>query len=191
MLVSGFGPFEAFDENPSGQVAEALAAAPPPGVRVRAAVLPVSFERAPKGWDELLLGQDAPALLLGLGVARRAGFRLERRGGPRLKAVPRPDVDGRSAGDFSHAGPVLETSLDLARLLDGLRRRGVADARISRTAGGYVCERIYHHVLVRARERGVPGLFVHVPPVRFAPLARQIQVVSWVLEELRPVLVGP
>ncbi len=190
VLVSGFGPFEVFEENPSGQVAEALAARPPPGWRVRAAVLPVSFARAPRLWDALLSTNPGPALLLGLGVARRAGFRLERRAGPRLARVPRPDVDGRSAREFSAEGPELETSLDVERLLAGLRRRGVEDARISRSAGGYVCKYIYHHVLARARERDVPGLFVHVPPVRFAPLARQVQVVTWVLEELRPVLAG-
>jgi len=186
VLVSGFGPFEAFDRNPSGEVAEALAERPPPGLRVRARVLPVSFARAPRAWDELLAAGERPALFLGLGVARKAGFRLERCGGPRLKLVPRPDVDGRCAEEYSSDGPKLETGLDLALVLASLRARGVADARVSRSAGGYVCERIYHHLLVRAAERGVPALFVHVPPLRFAPLARQVEVVGWVLEELRP-----
>ena len=187
VLVSGFGPFEAVEINPSGEVARALAANPPPGMRVRSAVLPVSFARAPEVWDELLAEQlgegQRPALYLGLGVAKRAGFRLERWAKPQLKRVPRVDVDGRAAREFTGDGPRLESGVDLVPVLAALHRRGVGDARISRTAGGYVCERIYHHLLVRARERGVAGLFVHVPPLRFAGLERQVQVVEWVLEE--------
>ena len=187
VLVSGFGPFEAVATNPSGEIALALAANPPAGTSVRAAVLPVSFARAPEAWDAAfaeLLGQgERPELVLSLGVAKRPGFRLERFAGPGLKLVPRVDVDGRSAQEFTRAGPRLESGLDLARLLEALRRRGVPDARVSRTAGGYVCERIYHHVLTRAREHGVVGLFVHVPPLRFTALERQVQVVGWVLEE--------
>jgi len=187
VFVSGFGPFETVGLNPSGEIALALAASPPAGTGVRAVVLPVSFARAPETWDAAfaeLAGQGRrPDLVVALGVAKRPGFRLERFASPELKLVPRADVDGRSAREFTRAGPRLETGLDLARLLEGLRRRGVADARVSRTAGGYVCERIYHHVLARAGEHGLPGLFVHVPPLRYTALERQVEVVGWVVEE--------
>mgnify|MGYP001176955962 CR=1 FL=1 len=184
-LVSGFGPFEAFGVNPSAEVAQALAARPPEGLRVRSRILPVSFARAPLVWDELLEGGERPELLLGLGVAsRRRGFSLERWAKPQLRLVLRRDVDGRSAREFSADGPRLQTSVDLARLLAALRRRGASEARISCTAGGFVCEHIYHHLLTRAGERGLPGLFVHVPRLCFARLERQVQVVGWVLEEL-------
>lgn len=187
VLVSGFGPFETHEINPSGEVARALAASPPPGTRVSSAVLPVSFARAPEAWDELFAGVhvkgEHPALYLGLGVAKRAGFRLERFARPELKLVPRVDVDGRTAREFTRPGPRLESGVDLVRLLAAMRRHGVEDARISRTAGGYVCERIYHHLLTRAGEHGVAGLFLHVPPLRFAPIERQIQVAGWVLAE--------
>src|SRR5688572_7376953 len=154
VLVSGFGPFEEVGTNPSGEIARALEARPPRGWRVRAVVLPVSFTRAPETWDARLaelIGQgERPALCLSLGVSKESGFRLERFGGPELKLVPRPDVDGRTAAEFTRAGPRLESGLDLERLLEALRGRGLADVRLSLTAGGYVCERIYHHVLARA-----------------------------------------
>jgi len=184
VLVSGFGPFEAVDRNPSGEVALALERDPPRGLAVRAAVLPVSFARAPKEWDRAFAGQPEPALLLGLGVAKRPGFGLERWGGPGLKCVPRPDVDGHSASAYSRPGARLETTLDLVQLRTRLRARGVPEARVSRSAGGYVCERIYHHLLRRAKGLGTHGLFVHVPPLRFAPIRRQVQVLRWVLDEL-------
>jgi pyroglutamyl-peptidase len=185
VLVSGFGSFETFASNPSAEVVRALAAAPPPGMRVRSAVLPVSFARAPAVWDALLDDGEAPTIVLGLGVASMGTtFRLERCAGPRLKLVPRPDVDGRSAHEFSREGPVRATEIELAPVLAALERRGVREIGISESAGGYVCEHLYHHVLERARERGIPALFVHVPPEQHASLPRQIEVVRWVLAEL-------
>jgi len=186
VLISGFGAFEVHDENPSGRVARALEAAPPPGLRVLASELPVSFERAPGAWDALeeRARGETPALLLGLGVHPGHGFRLESRAGPGLRLVPRVDVDGRSAREFSRAGPRLSTELDLGRLLLALQARGVADVRLSRSAGGYVCEWIYHHLLTRGRERGLPALFVHVPTIRRVPLERQVEVVGRIVAEL-------
>jgi pyrrolidone-carboxylate peptidase len=189
VFISGFGAFEAVARNPSGEIARALAVAPPRGIRVLARVLPVSFARAPVEWDRAL-GRRRPALCLALGVAKRPGFRLERYGRPTLKRVPRPDMDGRLPAEFSRPGPALETPVDLGALRAALRRRGVERVRVSRRSGGYVCERICHHVLKRARELGVPALFIHVPPERFTPLAQQVQVVRWVLEELRASLNG-
>jgi pyroglutamyl-peptidase len=186
VLVSGFGPFEKVSLNPSGEIARALEAEPPAGLRVASRVLPASFERGPAGWDEFLQSNPVPALCLALGVAKRPGFRLERYAGPQLKVGPRRDVDGRLGADFSRRGPRLETGVALSPLLAALRARGLEHVRISNTAGGYVCERVYHHLLLRAAERRVPGLFIHVPPLRFTRLRRQIQVVRWALEHLFP-----
>lgn len=183
VLVSGFGPFEAFDRNPSSQLLAALAADPPRGVRIRSVVLPVSFARAPRAWDARFAGRERPALCVGLGVAsRRRVLALERFAGPRLKRVARPDVDGRSAREFSRAGPRLESALDLRQLLCRVRARG-ARLRLSHTAGGYVCEHLYHHLLRRSQARGIPGLFVHVLPEARLALPRQLEVVRWLIEE--------
>lgn len=184
VLVSGFGPFERVERNPSGEIARALAADPPPGMRVVARVLPASFARGPRGWDALLACSGRPALCLALGVAKRPGFRLERWASPRLKLVARVDVDGRTAHAYSRGGARLATGLPLAAIRAALRRRGVERVRVSHSAGGYVCERVYHHLLRRAGERDLPALFVHVPPLRFTPLARQVRVVRWILAEL-------
>ena len=184
VLVSGFGPFEAFERNPSSQLARALLAQPPRGVRIRSVVLPVSFARASQAWDEHFAGRGTPALCVGLGVAsRRRVIALERFAGPRLRRIVRPDVDGRSARAFSRAGPRLESALDLPRLLARVRARGAARLRVSKSAGGYVCEHLYHHLLERAQTRGIPGLFVHVLPAARLPLERQLEVLRWLIEE--------
>lgn len=170
-LVTGFGPFEAVRENPSGALARRLAAEPPAGWRIAAEELPVSFERAPAALDRLLAGLAAPPeLLLGLGVHREEGYRLERRARGRPPAVTRPDVDGRSNFEVPAGEGTLASPLPLEALVETLAAEGL---RVSEDAGGYVCERVYHRLLVHAGERGVPALFVHVPPLERAALAEQ------------------
>jgi pyrrolidone-carboxylate peptidase len=186
-LVTGFGPFESYGVNPSAEVALALARRPPTGLTVVAGVLPASFERAPRAWDELYDGlKGRPELVLALGVLRAGdrGFRIEAAAGPELVLVPRPDVDGRMPAEFSRPGPTLTSAVDVDALQRRLVERGVHEARCSRSAGGYVCERLYHHVLARSREHGVRALFVHVPPLSATPLERQVEVVGLALEAL-------
>lgn len=185
VLVSGFGAFERVARNPSASIARALVRRPPAGWRVSAVELPVSFARAPRVWDSHRRRLRArPALFLALGVSKEASFRLERYGRPSLKLVARPDVDGALPRTFSRPGPAEQCSLDLRRLCRALQGALGARVRVSHTAGGYVCERISHHVLRRARTEGVPGLFLHVPPERFVPVATQVRFVRRLLAEL-------
>jgi pyrrolidone-carboxylate peptidase len=188
VLVTGFGSFERFGRNPSGLVAERLAAEPPPGWRVRSAVLPVSFRRAPEALDVLLdeLGADVPDLLLGLGVHKQPGYRLELRARSELTRRSRPDVDGVVAADAGTGpGPDLGTGLggeaeDFAR--------GAPDWRVSRDAGGYVCERTYRRLLEHGERLARPAVFVHVPPEAATPVEGQCADLERFLEHLDRVL---
>jgi pyroglutamyl-peptidase len=179
VLVTGFGAFEEVRANPSGAIAAALRDAPPPGVRVVGGELPVSFVRSAQVLDELLEAcPRRPDVLLALGVHGGGdGFALERRARPGLDAE-RVDNDGRAgdALDLSGHGEVA-TGLDLERLAAVLRAAGAPRVRLSEDAGRYVCERVYHHLLVRAAELGAAGLFLHVPPVDAVPLATQVAAV--------------
>jgi len=189
VLLSGFGAFERVQSNPSGALVRALVVRPPVGWRVAGVELPVSFARAPRAWDRRRAGlRRAPQLLLALGVSKERSFRLERFGRPRLRRVPRPDVDGESAALHSRPGPALESPLELAPLARALRAHGLGPLRVSRSCGGYVCERIYHHVLVRGREQRIPALFLHVPPLAHVPLRQQLAFVRALLAELAPLL---
>ena len=176
VLVTGFGPFPGVEHNPSGELALALAADPPPGAAVRADVLPVTFDGVGAAYDELLAG-SAPDVLLSLGVHRGPEFRLERRARGRLE-TSRPDAAGRVGGVLELSDePELACGYDLEELARVLIAAGAASVRLSSDAGQYVCERTYHHVLTRARERGLPALFLHVPPLEFASVEEQLAVV--------------
>lgn len=182
ILISGFEPFLDVVENPSGLVVEALLAAPPAGLRLAGGVLPVSIERVPAAYDALLAGApEAPRALVALGVQRKGWFRLERRASAELSSKKR-DNDGLLARGVTLAGAAsLESGFDLTQLAAAMDAAGAADVRISEDAGGYVCERTYHYLLTRAAERGIPGVFLHVPPQDAVPLAEQTAVVAALL----------
>jgi pyrrolidone-carboxylate peptidase len=84
----------------------------------------------------------------------------------------------------AHERGVLATGFDLEACAEILRAAGAAEIALSRFAGGYVCERIYYHALFRARELGLPALFVHVPPATAVPVERQVQVLAPLVQAL-------
>jgi pyroglutamyl-peptidase len=182
VLLSGFGPFHGVSENPSGLIARALAAEP----WVHSVVLPVSFRGAPPAFDAALaaLAPVLPLALVGLGVHPDPGFRLERRACHPLRST-RPDVEGICAAELAIGGSGERcTDLDLDALAGALRRAG-ARVRISSDAGGYVCERLYLHALETGERLGVPGVFLHVPPLAEEPLEAQVEVVRALLSAIR------
>lgn len=183
LLVTGFGPFLGVERNPSGLLAESLDADPPPGLRVHGRVLPVSFAGVPGAWDAALAEMEGDAeLLLAMGVHRGPSFRLERRARARVGGG-RPDNDGDSA-PLELEGGEYATGLDLDALARALSLAGAREVAISDDAGAYVCERTYHHVLRRADELGVPGLFLHVPPLDAVDFDEQLAVVRGFLPQL-------
>jgi len=186
VLVTGFGPFPGRAVNPSREIARLLEAEPPPGVRVRAAELPVSFLGAPRAVRELLAQPAGPVpdLLLGLGVHEGPFFRLERRARGRYDGA-RLDNDGHTASELRPVvGEDLECALELAPLAEALREAGARDVRLSDDAGGYVCEITYHALLSGAAEHGKRALFLHVPPADVLPARAQARLVRALLAEL-------
>jgi pyroglutamyl-peptidase len=164
--LTGFGPFLDVTENPSQRLVERLASEPPPGVRLAARVLPVDFRSVrialESHWRSL---GRRPQALIATGVHRGDTLRVERLA-RRDASSQATDVSGlRGArvplpGDWPER---LETELDLGEALEALGSSGEVRVEASDDAGGYLCERAYYLTLARARELGVPGLFVHIP----------------------------
>ena len=183
ILLTGFGTFEGVDENPSGALAMRFDGQGP----VRGVVLPVEFRASAETLDEALASGPEPSLILCLGVHPGPGYRLERRADATL-GLDRPDNAGECGDAVSGqmGGPEgdLVTGLDLESLLETLSRGGEEDVCISDDAGGYVCERIYRHALVRAGERGAEALFFHVPPLAEVPIEAQVEVLHSLLAAL-------
>lgn len=173
IYLTGFGAFEEVTENPSGALAERLAGSRVGGLELRTRVLPVSFARAPATIREDLAQRSrSPALLVGLGVMREEGFRLELRARRSLAARDRRDVDGCTPETSNAPGASGELTSGMGESL----APWLADRpgwRASQDAGAYVCERVYRQLLEEGQRRGVPAVFVHVPPLASLGLAHQ------------------
>ena len=194
LLVTGFGPYEDVEENPSGRLVERLDLDPPAGVEIAARILPVSFRGSVAELDDALTALEprTPAAILSLGVRKKGQhFRLERRAASTL-VEGRPDILGVDAAELGLVpGPELTTTLDMAPLSDALRAGGADEVEVSDDAGGYVCERVYRHALERGAELGVPAVFLHVPALRHVSLAKQLRPVRMLVSALARQVAAP
>jgi pyroglutamyl-peptidase len=158
ILVTGFGPFGAVVDNPSGRLARAVDGATVAGQSVVGRTLPVSWYRGPAetiAWARQL----RPTLVLGFGVATsRNGVDVESIGCPGGDGET-PDADG-VIRDVEEGAP-RAASIDVRRLAIAL------DARISLDAGRYLCNGWLYQVLGALPD--TPVGFVHVPPQGLDP----------------------
>ena len=155
LLVTGFGPFTGFPENPAGKLAAAVDGAVSGGWRVVGVVMPVSYRRAPAQTLASILAHKADAVL-GLGVAASGG-RWERFG---KRVVEGPvDIDGQTLTLLS--GPArVPATLDAAGLAAALGLPPSDDA------GDYLCNAWLYAIASRA---AVPAAFLHVGPEGIEP----------------------
>lgn len=172
VLVTGFGPFAEVTRNPSGAIAEALAAEP----GVVCEVLPVAYAGA-AARIERLLDEVRPSAWLLFGVHRGPGFLLERVA-LNLDDEASPDIDGsvRRGVPIQPGAPVAYWStLPLPQLAATLERLGLA-WRWSSHAGGFLCNHSFYVARHLGAQRGrpIPCGLIHVPPLQDLPLATQV-----------------
>jgi pyroglutamyl-peptidase len=172
LLITGFGPFPRVPRNPSGMIAERVAASRRlalAGVRATALVLPTAYT-AIDAQLRTAVARERPDAVLMIGVAaRRREICVERQA---LNRVSRlfPDASGTvgRALAFSPRSPlVLGTAAPRSAILAALRARGVP-ARHSRDAGRYLCNASYLALLEDAGRTGPLVVFLHVPLPRGA-----------------------
>jgi pyroglutamyl-peptidase len=169
VLLTGFGPFPGFTENPSAWLAETLAErATSLGLdcELHAAVLPTEWQAvaafAPRLYETL-----QPRVMIHFGLSERArSLRIERSAYNR--ALPCADALGKLPASpviLAERPDRLDTPLPAAALTAGLRARGHT-AETSRSAGRYLCNFLYYLSLEwAARQESPPlALFMHVPP---------------------------
>jgi pyroglutamyl-peptidase len=199
VLVTGFEAFGGHAHNPTERLVAELERDRLPGVRVRGAVLPVSYSRA---LQVLLAEVDRlrPAAVVCCGLDARAGAIAIERVGLNVKdrgdAGGRPDNDGATPRDepVVPGGPDgLFTTLPNRAILDALGSCGIP-AALSGSAGTFVCNAVLYGLLHHLRPgpgggRQVVAGFLHfprtpelevaepaVPPTEFDVLRRGLEV---------------
>lgn len=162
LLLTGFGPFGSVVDNPTERIVRRLSGASFSSVHVEGLALPTSFARAKALVSSRLARGDVDALLM-LGVAEIAEeFRVETVG-RNLDDARLPDVDGaQPRGAIVHGAPdLLPVTLDAERLLGAIS--AIAPARLSDSAGAYVCNHLLYTSLHALHGSHVRAGFVHVP----------------------------
>jgi pyroglutamyl-peptidase len=165
ILVTGFGPFPGVANNPSGQLAQALARSrrAKRTARVSALVIPTTYTDTAKLPQRI--AREKPDAVLMFGLAGRARvLRVETRGRNQA-STKHLDATGKKAHRVLVPGApkLLKTTAPAARLVKAARSTG-AHARLSIDAGGYVCNAAIFHILNGMRgEKAPPVAFVHIP----------------------------
>lgn len=164
-LVTGFEPYGGRKHNPSARIAQALDGGRIGGVVVKGVVLPVAIDRLDRALARVLRVRPVAIICLGLApgeavirlerfAANFADFEIPDNQGRRVRARPLDPTEG--AGQWSR--------LPLAAIRRRLLAAGIP-ARLSMTAGTYLCNAAMYRVLTMTADMAPPppAGFIHLP----------------------------
>ena len=182
ILITGFEPFDGASVNPSWEAVKLVPNAIC-GHEVHRLQLPVVYG----GAAELLLEEVRrlrPEIVLCCGVAGgREGVT------PELVAINyRQARIADNAGQLYSGAPIDPegetahmTRLPVNDMVEAIRAREIP-AYLSLSAGAYVCNDLYYHLLAAEKALGCRGLFVHVPTFDHVNAARAAAALTACLE---------
>ncbi len=166
LLLTGFEPFGGEKINPSWEVVQQVSAEGVEGVEIVTKLLPTVFGRS---IDEVIrtIDEEKPDLVISLGQAGgRSEITIERVA-INISDAGSPDNDNNQPVDMpiADSGPAAYFStLPIKAVVEELRRAGIP-ARVSNTAGTFVCNHVMYGVLHYIAERKLPirAGFIHIP----------------------------
>jgi pyroglutamyl-peptidase len=176
VVLAGFGPFPGAPSNPSSALAQALARRRRPaldGLVRTAHVFPTSYASVDRDLPKLFAEKPDIVLIFGL-AGRRRQICIETRARNVVSTVF-PDASGHrlSLGIIEPGGPgARRGQAPFAWLLGAMRGSSLA-ARLSRDAGGYLCNYAYWRALERAHNGRPLVQFVHIPALARSALPRR------------------
>jgi pyroglutamyl-peptidase len=165
LLLTGFEPFADDSINPSAELVAAVAA-PPPGITLATAILPVAHARLDAALDAAI-AMAAPDIVLALGLAgSRAEMSVERVA-INLDDARIPYNDGAQPLDqpIVAGGPAAYFATVPVKAMVAAMRAAGAPAHVSHSAGTFGCNHVFYRASHLAATR-LPGLragFIHVP----------------------------
>ena len=177
ILLTGFEPFGKYKENSSWAVAEKVTACGVIGVEIFKKRLPVSFAGVGAALRNAV-EECRPNVVVMLGQAAGIDYiKLERIAINMMDAAV-ADNDGFLPDEepiCADGAAALFTDVDIKGLRRALEEQGVL-AKVSNSAGLYVCNRLYYEALLLCKERpGISALFVHLPFYDGQPSAKEGQ----------------
>jgi pyroglutamyl-peptidase len=166
VLLTGFAPFGGEPINPSERAVRVLAAEPPPGLRLVAEVLPVSYATAAPAL-RAAVARCAPDVVLATGLASgRAEIAVERIA-INIDDAPLADNDGvwRTDTPVVAGGPAAYfATVPIKAIAAAVRAAGVP-AAVSQSAGTFLCNHVFYLAchLAATERAGLRVGFLHLP----------------------------
>lgn len=164
VLLTGFEPFGGASFNPSGAVVQAIAERGVDGIEIVVAILPVEFKRSAEMLVELI-SNHKPDVVISLGQAEGRDFI-----GPEQVAINL--ADGRIADNAGvkivnqsinpSAADGYFSTLPIRAIVDAISSLGIA-AKISYSAGTFICNEIFFATQSFLQESEVISGFIHLP----------------------------
>jgi len=177
LLLTGFEPFGGESVNPSWEIARSLDGEQVGGYLVVARQLPVIWNQALEVMEGLI-DELSPDVIVAMGQSGGRAEICPERVAINVSDSPSADNAGVVMTDepIGNGGPVAYWStLSIKAMVAAMREAGVP-ARVSNTAGTYLCNHVMYgtlHLLTR-RGLGIPSGFIHVPglPEQMAPRSK-------------------
>ena len=165
VLLTGFEPFAADPTNPSGDAVRLVAGGWDGAARLVTDVLPVTFAGAAVRLEELI-ERHCPDIVISTGLASGRDAVTPERVAINLQDARIPDNDGAQPVDLPcvPGGPAaLFSSLPVKAIARDVSAGGIP-ARVSLSAGSYVCNHVFYVAAHGAASRpGTRAGFIHVP----------------------------
>jgi pyroglutamyl-peptidase len=173
IVIAGFGPFPGAPYNPSALLVKALARRRRPalaGITRIPHVFVTAYAAVDRDLPQLFAAQPDIVLIFGL-AGRRRRLCIETRARNAV-SVLFPDAGGyrpKSGVIATREPPSRAGNAPFARLLGAVRP---FPACLSHDAGRYLCNYAYWQALHQIHGNRRLVVFVHIPPIRFAPQRR-------------------
>jgi pyroglutamyl-peptidase len=167
VLLTGFEPFDGAPENPSRRAVLAVAGAPaPPGCRIVADILPVSYAHAGAALA-VSVRRHRPDVLIATGLAGGRPDMSVERVAINVDDARIADNDGarRTDAPVVEGGPAAYFStLPIKAVLAAIRAEGIP-AQVSQTAGTFLCNHVFYQArhLAATERPGMRAGFIHMP----------------------------
>ena len=168
VLLTGFEPFGGSDINSSWETAVRVGQLPPKGVVVETMQLPVSFKRAGEAIRRALHEKHSDVLVMLGQRGKGTSIDIERIAVNLMDSV-NPDNDGCQPQEQAivKGGELAYFSnLPVKALRDAVLQKDIP-ARVSNSAGLYVCNSTYYNALeeINRQQLSIKVVFVHLPKI--------------------------
>ena len=166
VLLTGFEPFGGSEVNSSWETAVRVGQLAPKDACMETLLLPVSFMRAGERIREALRDKR-PDVLIMLGQRGKGESIDIERIAINMMDASNPDNDGYQPQEqtiVDEGEAAYFSNLPVKTLRDALLQKGVP-ARVSNSAGLYVCNSTYYNALNEIYDQGLStkALFIHLP----------------------------